>query len=75
MYAGTYLLLGFRVHQLDQCLFMLYNPDGNLVGLVGVYVDDFVVAGDETDDCWNETLQKLRNLYTWGSWSTGQFTL
>ena len=37
--------LGWRCHQLDQCVFLLY--DGNeLVGTCGVYVDDFIIAGD-----------------------------
>ena len=33
--------LGWRCHQLDQCLFMLYNEQGALIGLIGVYVDGF----------------------------------
>ena len=33
--------LGLRVHQLDQCVFLCFNPAGDLVGAVGVYVDDF----------------------------------
>ena len=32
--------LHFRQNQLDPCVFMLYDK-GQLVGLVGVYVDDF----------------------------------
>ena len=37
--------LGWCVHQLDQCLFLLYDGDKRL-GIGGVYVDDFVLAGD-----------------------------
>ena len=37
--------LGWRVHQLDQCIFMLYEGK-ELVGTCGVYVDDFIIAGN-----------------------------
>ena len=41
----TYLIaLGWRVHKLDQCVFILYDGD-ELIGLFGVYVDDFLIAG------------------------------
>ena len=37
--------LGWRIHQLDQCVFVKY--DGNeLVGIIGVYVDDLIIAGN-----------------------------
>ena len=36
--------LGWRCHQLDQCVFLKYDGD-ELVGVCGVYVDDFIIAG------------------------------
>ena len=37
--------LHFRQHQLDPCVFMMYEKN-ELVGIIGVYVDDFLVAGN-----------------------------
>ena len=36
--------LGWRIHQLDQCVFLKYDGE-ELVGICGVYVDDFIIAG------------------------------
>ena len=37
--------LGWGINQLDPCVFVKY--DGNeLVGIIGVYVDDFIIAGN-----------------------------
>ena len=36
--------LGWQCHQLDQCVFLKYDGD-ELVGVCGVYVDDFIIAG------------------------------
>ena len=38
--------LGWRCRQLDQCVFLNYDGD-ELVGLIGVYVDDFIIAGKQ----------------------------
>ena len=35
---------GWRCHQLDQCVFLKYDGE-ELVGICGVYVDDFIIAG------------------------------
>ena len=40
--------LGWRVHQLDQCVFLKYDGD-ELIGVCGVYVDDFIIAGKVND--------------------------
>jgi len=32
--------LGRRMHSIDACLFMFYDNRGQLVGIVGAYVDD-----------------------------------
>ena len=43
--------LGWRVHQLDQCIFCLCD-NAELFGLNGVYVDEFIIAGSKTDKRW-----------------------
>ena len=66
--------LGWRCHQLDQCTFMAYEGQ-ELIGIAGVYVDDFVIAGDITNRQWIAAKDKLVKLYNWGKWDKHQFTL
>ena len=66
--------LGWRVHQLDQCRFLLYDGS-ELIGTCGVYVDDFIIAGNPKNRKWQDARQKLMNLYKWGKWESGTFTL
>ena len=65
---------GWRVHQLDQCIFMLYEK-GDIIGTCGVYVDDFIVAGRTNDPRWRKAKEKLKGLYKWGKWERDSFTL
>ena len=43
--------LGWRIHQLDQCVFVNYAGE-ELVGICGVYVDDFIIAGKQNNKKW-----------------------
>ena len=40
--------LCWRTHQLDQCVFVKYDGE-ELVGICGVYVDDFISAGKQNN--------------------------
>ena len=66
--------LGWRIHQLDQCVFLLFEK-GELIGTCGVYVDDFLIAGRVNDPRWKKAKAALVNLYKWGKWETNSFTL
>ena len=37
---------GWTQHALDECLYMLQDKTGKLIGACGVYVDDFLITGD-----------------------------
>ena len=51
--------LGWRCHQLDQCVFLKY--DGNeLVGICGVYVDDFIIGGKYNGQKWQTEKDKSK---------------
>ena len=54
---------------------MLYNEHGALIGLIGVYVDDFLLAGDPKNHEYRDARQRVLDLYTWGKWQTSRFTL
>ena len=45
--------LGWRCHQLDQCVFLKYDGE-ELVGICGVYVDDFIIAGKQNVQTWQK---------------------
>ena len=65
---------GWVQHQLDQCTFMFMNGT-ELVGLIGVYVDDFWVAGCEDDPVFSAALSKRNGTFQWGTWNEDNFTL
>ena len=65
---------GWKMHSLDNCVFLLYDRN-ELIGLCGVYVDDFLIAGRDNDPRWQEAKRKLINLYSWGKWEKRIFHL
>ena len=60
--------LGWKVHSLDNCVFLLCQKD-ELIGICGVYPDDFPIAGKDSNPAWQEAKKKLVNLYSWGRWA------
>ncbi len=66
--------LGWRCHQLDQCVFLKYEGT-ELVGICGVYVDDFIIAGKKNNPKWQAAKEELKKLYKWGNWEAGSYTL
>ena len=62
------------MHSLDNCVFLIYDKE-ELLGLCGVYVDDFLIAGREDDKRWQQAKRKLINLYSWGKWEKRVFHL
>ena len=66
--------LGWKVHSLDNCVFLLYQKD-ELIGICGVYVDDFLIAGKDSNPVWQNAKKKLVDLYTWGKWERRTFHL
>ena len=61
-------------HQLDQCTFMFMNGT-ELVGLIGVYVDDFLVDGCDDDTVFSAALSKLKGAFHGGTWNEDNFTV
>jgi hypothetical protein len=46
-----------------------------VIGVVAAYVDDFLIAGNHTDEDFMEIREKIKNLYRWGNWEKGTFTM
>ena len=57
---------GWTTHALDPCLYKLLDPNGCVVGYMGVHVDDVVTGG--TGDFYTEKIENLRQKYPFGSW-------
>ena len=57
---------GWVQRQLDECTFM-FICGTELVGLIGVYVDDFMVAGCDDDPTFSAALLKLKGPFSMGN--------
>ena len=66
--------IGWVQHQLDQCTLM-FMKGTELVGLIGVSVDDFLVAGCDDEPTFSAALSKLKGTFQWGTWNEDNFTL
>ena len=55
--------LGWRIHQLDQCVFVKYDGE-ELVGICGVYVDDFIIADNKIAKLANRKRQTKESVQT-----------
>ena len=56
--------IGYQVHPLDGCLFRLYSQQGQLISLVGIHVDDLLIAGDESSAEFLKARQELREQFS-----------
>ena len=66
-------LRGQRCHT-DPCLWRIYSEAKEIVGIVGIFVDDLLFAGDEESSEWITFLQELHSHYEWSPWETDSFT-
>ena len=74
--------LGWKRHQLDPCLFMLFDDsnitDGDtpkLVGLLIIHVDDILAAGDETSAVYADVEKRLKEIFNFRTWEADTQTL
>jgi len=61
--------IGYQVHPLDGCLFRLYSQQGQLISLVGIHVDDLLIAGDESSAEFLKARQELREQFSFKHWT------
>ena len=72
--SATLRSLGAEVCATDPCLWRLIAKDGSVVGVLGIHVDDILLAGDEAHSEWVEFVHRLHGSYQWAPWETDQFT-
>ena len=67
--SSKMLRQGWKVILADRCIFCLYDTsNGDLIGIAGLHVDDFLVAGDDEHPEYKAALKTLQSTYKWGKW-------
>ena len=61
---------GWQQHALDQCLYKLVGPQGDVHGYIGIHVDDIVTGGQGS--MYEAKIAELRARYPFGSWQSAQ---
>ena len=63
--------LGGKPMSTDQCLWCRYSDDGELKGVIGILVDDFLIglADWALGEKW---MSEIKSLYRWGSWKVSE---
>ena len=59
---------GWVRSKLEPCAWRLFDSDGNLVGILGVHVDDVICAGD--GEVYQQKVSSLRKCFPFGSWKS-----
>ena len=66
---------GLRQLKSDPCMWVLdgATPDAEPRGFIASHVDDFLIAGDETDPTWRNCLDKFKAAFRWSPWEQPPF--
>ena len=56
--------LGWKQHPLVVCLFMTYNKKEELIGIMGVHVDDVLTCGIGCE--YQHDIDDISNTFKWG---------
>ena len=64
------LSLGWVQHPLDECVFSIYE-NGQLAGIIGLHVDDLLVAGN--GKYFDKTMKSLESRLPFGEWKYSRF--
>ena len=54
----------------DQCLWCRCSDHGELKGVIGIHVDDFLIGLAKT--LGEKLMSEIKSLYRWGSWKTSE---
>lgn len=61
--------IGWQKSKLDACLYVLRSPDNTqLLGVMGVHVDDTAVAGDPSSELFQQAISQLRARFPYRKW-------
>ena len=62
---------GWKESRLCRALYYLWNRAGELCGIAGAHVDDFIVTGFGRD--YEKSIAQLKKALNWGSWKVNEF--
>eukprot|EP00438_Fugacium_kawagutii_P018226 Skav218341 [mRNA] locus=scaffold755:624672:632918:- [translate_table: standard] len=65
--------LGWKQLQGDKCVFTLLDERGELCGIAGLHVDDFLISGNDSE-VYTSSLDSLQKAFRWGKWETEEIT-
>lgn len=59
----------------DPCMWVLDGdtPEAEPRGFIAAHVDDFLIAGDETDPEWHQSLEIFKQAFRWSPWEEPPF--
>ena len=66
--------LGAKQHPHGPMCFMFFTKGGEVMGAIGVYVDDFLFIESELPE-WKAMMKKIKALYSWGEHDYSEFIL
>ena len=52
---------------------MKFSKPGELIGIVGVYVDDWLIVGNSEHSVWKQAIKQVNELYKWTPWEHSKF--
>ena len=64
---------GFTQRKSDPCLFLL-SHEGKTCGLIAMHVDDFLLAGEESNKTWTLAVEQFRQAFRRSPWEQPPFT-
>lgn len=56
--------------KLDKCTYMMYNSNGQLIGLMILHVDDVLLGADMNDPETVTMINKIKSSFDFGKWQT-----
>ena len=59
----------------EPCIWTFSDASGKTIGVVAAYVDDFLIAGDHNNKEFLKIRTSIQNMYRWGAWDKGSFTM
>ena len=77
--------LGGRVCKTDPCCWIFHDKKikshsdnqgrmkGQVIGIIGAHVDDFLLSGDQQNAQWQYILKQLHEAFRWSPWEEGDF--
>ena len=71
--CNTLVELGYQRLVTEPCCWIFKGPDGKIRSIIYGHVDDFVFGGDDKCAIHQQLMERIRGLFTWGTWERDEF--